>query len=141
VAGRIYISPITGDGTGENAYRGLICTLANVTRCRSAISSIAEGTDRGKPARSWTLVYVDCASGDWSAVEANNQVRLIRLEESPDDVMPNLIRNRITQGGALTADEMPAGMTFRQALQAMLNKHYPDATLHAQFPEIFPEGE
>lgn len=148
MAGRIYLSPVTytetidpetGETMKENVV--LICTLAGVTRCRSAVGTEPTGENRGRTSLGWSLVYVDVASGDWSAIEANNQVRLVRFEEAVDDVMPNIVRNRITQAGALTGAEMPAGMTFRQALQAMLNKHYPEATLHAQFPEIFPEGE
>lgn len=144
MAGRIYISPvvytetvINGEVYKENVVT--ICTLPGVIRCRSAVATEPTGTNRGRSSLGWSIVYVDAS--DWTAIEANNQVFLVRLDESFDTVMSQPVRNRIIQAGALTAQEMPAGMTYKQALLALLRKHYPEATLHAQFPELFGPGD
>lgn len=139
MAGRIYVSPIIGTGTDEDPQRALICDLAGVIRCRSAIATIDSGTQRGKPSLGWALVYVDAT--DWTAIEGSNQVFLVRLDESFDSAMSSQVKTRIRQSGALTQAELDTVSTYREALLMLLQKHYPNATLHDQFPELFGPGD
>ena len=138
--GRIYSSPIAGDGTDENPFQAAVCLLAGTTRCRSAITSFLEGANRGKPSLGFSLVYIEASSyAAHDAAEATPNLNIVRLDNEGnfDAAMPSNLRTRLQQVGAATQQELNPYTSYRDILLYLLNKHYPAATLAIQFPEFF----
>lgn len=143
MAGRVYISPIVGDGTGENPYTAEVCQLQFNVRCRNAIASQPSGAQRGHPLLNWSLTYVDThnpATGlqDWSAYDALNDPFIVLLSNDLQAVVDNQTKTRVRQAGALTQAELDTVTTFYELLDAMLKKQNGAlATVENQFPELF----
>ena len=143
MAGRVYISPIAGDGTGENPYTAQVCKLQFNSRCRNAIASQPEGPTRGHPLLSWSLTYVetfDPATGleDWTAYDALNDPFIVLLSNDLQAAVPGNVKTRVRQAGALTQAELDTVTTYYQLLDQMLKKQNgPLATVENQFPELF----
>ena len=143
VAGRVYISPIVGDGSGENPYTAAVCQLQYNVRCRNAIASQPSGAQRGHPLLSWSLTYVDTRNPetglqDWSAYDALNDPFIVLLSNDLNATVPNSEKTKVRQAGALTQEELNTVTTYYTLLDQMLKKQNGAlATVENQFPELF----
>lgn len=143
VPGRVYISPVSGDGTGENPYTALVCGLQYNVRCRNAIGSQLTGLSRGHPLYNWSLTYVDTrnpATGlqDWTAYDAINDPFIVLLSNDLTATVDQTTKTRVRQAGALTQEELATVTTYYSLLDKMLKKQFGAlATVENQFPELF----
>lgn len=149
--GRIYINPVIEflwdsprDGeiliqTGYLDPRHMrTLGITDITKIRNSISTIAAGTERGKPSFGWALSYVE--AGSWTAVDglaATPNLNIVRMDGVVDDSIPANLRARIAQVGASTQQELNSVTTYRETILLLLHKQNPTATLETEYPEIF----
>lgn len=143
--GRVYISPIVGDGSEQNPYTAQVCNVQYNVRCRNAIGSQLTGPTRGHPLLNWSLTYVDTLNPvtglqDWSAYDALNDPFIVLLSNDLQATVPSNVKTRVRQAGALTDQELASVTTYYSLLDAMLKKQNGAlATVENQFPEIVAE--
>jgi len=145
MVGRLYICQVVERANPKFASRpnnpitihAIASEKIGITRCQAIIASQSNGANRGKALYNWTLCWVE--ADDWTDIEADFQIKLVRLNERLNDTVSSTIKNRIINLGVISISEAVIVNTFNDLLTLIIHKHYPNVDIAQTFPALIKE--